>query len=162
MRIALFVVALLIASRSAHGATAYEANLAEGLLIDKWQRLVTEPAVVGEAELEKTWRQRNEKAQVDYAVVPSAGQAFSTRVTDDEAQAWYRAHQDDYRRGEGKKIRYVVVDRRTQEGGVARRHGRRDATAHRVPDQHHRVGTPAGDLGDQVHGVADASCCHRE
>jgi peptidyl-prolyl cis-trans isomerase D len=100
------------------GASAYEANLAESLLLEKWKRLVTEPAVVGEAELEKAWRQRNEKAQVDYAVIPSAGQAYSTRVEEAQAQAWYRAHQDDYRRGEGKKIRYLVVDRRSQEAKV--------------------------------------------
>jgi peptidyl-prolyl cis-trans isomerase D len=100
------------------GPEAFEAGLAERLLLDKWQRLVTEPAVVGEAELERAWRQRNEKAQVDYAVVPSAGQSYSTRVSDEEVLSWYRAHQDDYRRGEARKVRYLVVDRRSQEAKV--------------------------------------------
>jgi peptidyl-prolyl cis-trans isomerase D len=101
------------------GPAAFEASVAESLLLDKWRRLVTEPAVVGEAELEKAWRQRNEKAQIDYAVVPSAGQSYSTRVTEEEAQAWYAAHQDDYRRGEARKIRYVVVERNAQAAKVS-------------------------------------------
>ncbi len=100
------------------GPAAFEATLAEQLLLDKWRRLVTEPAVVGEAELEKAWRQRNEKAQIDYAVVPSAGQNYSTQVTDEAAQAWYASHKDDYRRGEARKIRYVVVERNAQAAKV--------------------------------------------
>jgi len=100
------------------GPAAFEASLAENLLLEKWRRLVTEPAVVGEAELEKAWRQRNEKAQVDYAVVPAAGQNYSTHVSDEEAQAWYAAHKDDYRRGEARKLRYVVVERNAQAAKV--------------------------------------------
>jgi peptidyl-prolyl cis-trans isomerase D len=100
------------------GPEAFEQALAQDLLIEKWRRLVTEAAFVADADLEKAWRQRNERARIDYAVVPSAGQSFPTAVSDADAEAWYRGHQDAYRRPEARRIRYVVVDRQAQAAKV--------------------------------------------
>lgn len=98
--------------------TSYEQAVAEDLTVDKWFRLVSEPARVGDDELEATYRARNEKAQLDYAFVPSASRNVPTTVTPAEALSWLRAHEDEYRRGESRRLKVLVLDRDSILEGV--------------------------------------------
>ena len=90
---------------------SYEQAVAEDLTVDKWFRLVSEPAQISDAELEGAYRSRNERAAVDYVFVPTASRPFSSTVTPAEAEGWYRSHGDAYRRGEARRLKVLVLDR---------------------------------------------------
>jgi peptidyl-prolyl cis-trans isomerase D len=90
---------------------SYEEAVAEDITVDKWFRLVSEPARISDAELERAYRSRNERAAVDYVFVPSGSRPFSSTVTAGEAEDWYRRHGDDYRRGEARRLKVLVLDR---------------------------------------------------
>jgi peptidyl-prolyl cis-trans isomerase D len=95
------------------GVAAFERDLADGILTEKWAHLVTRPVRVDDAELEELFRSRTEKTAIDYAVVASDAAAVSA-VDDAALQRWYADHPESYRRDEGRRIRYVVVERKPQ------------------------------------------------
>jgi peptidyl-prolyl cis-trans isomerase D len=99
--------------------TSYEQAVAEDLTVEKWFRLVSEPARVGDEELETAYRSRNERAQIDYAFLSSTSRNVPTTVLPGEAEAWLRAHEDDYRRGESRRLKVLVLDRDSILEGIA-------------------------------------------
>ncbi|HEX6852682.1 MAG TPA: peptidylprolyl isomerase [Candidatus Polarisedimenticolaceae bacterium] len=96
------------------GVAAYEAALMDEIAIQKWVDLVTEPAQVGEPELEKAYRDRNERAAFDYLFFSLGDQKVSTDVSDAEARAYWAANPDRFRSAEGRKVKLLVVDRQAQ------------------------------------------------
>ncbi len=108
----------LIARAYRGGAPAYERSLADQIVVQKWQMLVSESTTVSDREVEDLYRLRNEKTAMRYVLVPSADVKTSTAVSDDELRAWYDAHLDDYLKPEARKIRYVVVERQKLADGV--------------------------------------------
>ncbi len=100
------------------GVGAYERELADDLLAAKWSRLVTESVTVSEREIEDLFRQRTEKTSVDYAVLAPDERGVDPRIPAAELQRWYDARGEDYRRGAGWKIRFLVVEREAQRAKV--------------------------------------------
>lgn len=110
---------LLILQQNDYGGAAdFESQLHDELLAQKWAALVTQSAEVSDAELERLYRSRNEKAAFDYVFVPSGAQNASTSVSGQELESWHGAHPDRYRRGEARKVRIVVVERQAQMAKV--------------------------------------------
>jgi len=93
------------------GVAAFERSIRDGVLIDRWNRLITGGVNVSEAEIEQVFRERTEKTTIDYLVVTSAGQEFEMDVTDDDRRAYYEAHPDRYQRAEGRNIDYLLINR---------------------------------------------------
>lgn len=100
------------------GIEDFERRLGEDIAIQKWIHLVTEPAAVSDAEVEQLERARSEKVSFEYVMLPLGEQQYATAVSDAEAEAWYRSHQERYRRGEGRRIRYLLVDRQAQAAKI--------------------------------------------
>jgi peptidyl-prolyl cis-trans isomerase D len=101
------------------GVEDFERRLAEEIAIQKWIELVTEPVAVSDAELERIERSRTEKVSFDYVVFPSSEETYSTSISDREIESFYRAHPDRYLRGEGRRIRYLLVDRQAVASKIA-------------------------------------------
>jgi len=93
------------------GVAAFEAEVADEILIEKWLNVVSQSIAVDDADVEITFRQRNEKTSIDYVIVRSADQDIETAISDEQAAEWYGAHSDLYRRDEGRRIRYAIVPR---------------------------------------------------
>jgi peptidyl-prolyl cis-trans isomerase D len=93
------------------GVAAFEQDLRNEILMDKWTDLVTQTVAVSDDELLELYRQRTERTAVNYAVVASADQDYETELDDTEVARWYDEHQDDYMRDEGRRIRFVVLER---------------------------------------------------
>lgn len=93
------------------GVSAYEKRVAESLAVQKWMDLMSQAADVSDGELERLYRSRNDRAAIDYVFVSSASQAVDKTATDAMAEAYYAAHRDDYRRGEGRRVKTVVIAR---------------------------------------------------
>ncbi|HKQ61180.1 MAG TPA: peptidyl-prolyl cis-trans isomerase [Candidatus Polarisedimenticolaceae bacterium] len=96
------------------GVPAFEQAMGTQILIDHWNDLMTQSADVGDAELEREYRRRNEKAAIDYVLVASQRSPVATTVSDAEARSWYDAHREHYQRPESRRIRFVRVDRSSQ------------------------------------------------
>ncbi len=80
---------------------------------NKLYRQVVAGAYTPDAELWGIWRDQNERVRVRYlaidpAVVVPAG---AVTVTDDEVQAFYRKHRDEFQRPARAQVRLVVLDK---------------------------------------------------
>jgi len=93
------------------GVAAFESEVADEILIEKWLDVVSQSITVSDADVEVTFRQRNEKTSIDYVIVRSADQDIDTSISDEQAAEWHAAHPDLYRRDEGRRIRYATVQR---------------------------------------------------
>ncbi|HZN04120.1 MAG TPA: peptidyl-prolyl cis-trans isomerase [Candidatus Polarisedimenticolia bacterium] len=79
------------------------------LLGEKYRSLVTTSVTVSDAEVQEELKRRLQKTSVDWVLVEP--DALTVPGADDAAlQAWYRGHEGQYRRGEGRTGRYVLFD----------------------------------------------------
>jgi peptidyl-prolyl cis-trans isomerase D len=93
------------------GVAAFERSISDSVLIDRWNRLITDGVNVSDTEIERVFRERTEKTTINYLVVTSVGQQFEVDVTDAERRSWYDANPDLYQRPEGRHIRYILINR---------------------------------------------------
>jgi len=100
------------------GVASFEQALADDLVAEKWLDLVAQPLTVSDAELREQYRRRTERTGVEYVVVPAPDAAVAP-PTEADVQRWYDEHREDYRREEGRRVRYVVVRREALRGKVA-------------------------------------------
>jgi peptidyl-prolyl cis-trans isomerase D len=89
----------------------FEQSLRRSLMIDKLRSAVTDWIAVSDSDLEREYRNRNEKAKLQ--VVALTADKFRDKVTVNDADiaSYYDAHKTEYRKGEQRKIRYLLVDR---------------------------------------------------
>jgi len=88
----------------------FENEVREGLLLDKYQALVKASLVVSDAEIQKEFASRNEKASIEYIKIPLARLETSGEPSDAELKAYYEKHKDRYRVPEQRKIKYLLVE----------------------------------------------------
>jgi peptidyl-prolyl cis-trans isomerase D len=104
-----------IADRNWQGGVAsYEALLAQNIVMRKWADVVTHSIRVDPEEVLQAYREANDRTEVDYVVVASAEQSVDEYVSTDQIEDWYEAHRENYRIEEGRKIRFLIVDRQAQ------------------------------------------------
>ncbi len=93
------------------GVAAFERDLRDGILVDKWKDLVAGAVEIDEEELRSRYWEENDTVEVDYAVVPAASQNVETNVDEATLRAWFEAHREDYRRPEGRRVKFFVLER---------------------------------------------------
>jgi peptidyl-prolyl cis-trans isomerase D len=98
------------------GVAAFERELADELLMQKWTDLISQSVSVADADLERSYRERNEKTAIRYFVLPASEQKVATTIPDAELEAWYQQHTERYKRGAGRQVRYVILAR--ERGGT--------------------------------------------
>ena len=89
----------------------FEQSLRRSLMIDKLRSAVTDWIAVSDPDLEREYRNRNEKVKLQ--VVALTADKFRDKVTvnDADVASYYEAHKAEYRKGDSRKIRYALVDR---------------------------------------------------
>jgi len=89
----------------------FEQSLRRSMMVDKLRSAVTDWVSVSDSDLEREYRNRNEKVKLQ--VVALTADKFRDKVTVNDADiaSYYDAHKTDYRKGESRKIRYLLVDR---------------------------------------------------
>jgi peptidyl-prolyl cis-trans isomerase D len=100
------------------GVAAFEQYLADGIVVDKWMKMVASPARVDDEELLRIYRSRSDRTEIDFAVVAAADQEIATDISDDDLRAWYDSNAEDFRRPEGRGVPFAVVSRQDQLGTV--------------------------------------------
>ena len=88
----------------------FEELIRQGLLEEKFRKLVTDGISVGPAELQDEFRYRNQKVKLDYALIKP--EDLESKITPDDAEikAAYEKNRTKYQIPERRVVRYVLVD----------------------------------------------------
>jgi peptidyl-prolyl cis-trans isomerase D len=88
----------------------FEELIRQGLLEEKFRKLVTDGISVGPAELQDEFRYKNEKAKLDYALIKP--EDLEAKISPDEAEirAAYEKNKSKYQVPERRVVRYALVD----------------------------------------------------
>ena len=88
----------------------FEELIRQGLLQEKFHKLVTDGISVSPAELREEFRYRNEKVKIDYALIKP--EDLEAKITPDEAEikAAYEKNKSKYQVPEKRVVRYALLD----------------------------------------------------
>jgi peptidyl-prolyl cis-trans isomerase D len=88
----------------------FEELIRQGLLQDKFKKLVTDGVSVGPSELQDEFKYKNEKVKLDYAFIKP--EDLEAKITPDEAEikAAYEKNRSRYQVPEKRVVRYGLVD----------------------------------------------------
>ena len=88
----------------------FEELIRQGLLEEKFRKLVTDGVSVGPAELQEGFRYKNEKVKLDYALIKP--EDLESKISPDEAEirAAYEKNRSKYQVPERRAARYALVD----------------------------------------------------
>jgi len=88
----------------------FEELIRQGLLEEKFRKLVTDGISVGPAELQDEFRYKNEKVKLDYTLIKP--EDLEGKISPDEAEirAAYEKNKSKYQVPERRVVRYALVD----------------------------------------------------
>ncbi len=89
---------------------AFEDLIRQGLLEEKFRKLVTDGISVGPAELAEEYRYKNEKIKLDYALIKPEDLEAKITPTDAEIRAEYEKNKSRYQVPERRSVRYALLD----------------------------------------------------
>ena len=99
-----------VQARTQMTVPAFEEAIRQSLLIQKFQKLVTDGISVGPAELQDEFRYRNEKVKLDYALIKPEDLQAKITPTEDEIKASFDKNRTKYMVPEKRVVRYALVD----------------------------------------------------
>src|SRR6202022_2583108 len=88
----------------------FEELVRQGLLEEKFRKLVTDGVSVGPAEVQDEFRYKNERVKLDYALIKP--EDLEGKISPDEAEirAAYEKNKSKYQVPERRVVRYALVD----------------------------------------------------
>jgi len=88
----------------------FEENLRKQLTVQKLRSSVTDWLAVADKDLEQEYRRKNDKVKL--AVVSFTADSFrkDVNVGDADISSYFDAHKDEFKIGEKRKIRYLLLD----------------------------------------------------
>jgi peptidyl-prolyl cis-trans isomerase D len=102
--------AALVQTRAQMSVSEFEDSVRQGMLQEKFQKLVTDGISAGPAELQEEFVYRNEKVKLDYAYVKPEDLQAKIALTDAEINAAYEKSKATYQVPEKRVVRYAIVD----------------------------------------------------
>jgi peptidyl-prolyl cis-trans isomerase D len=94
----------------------FEDGLRRDLAVQKLRSALTGWVTVSDKDVAQEFKRRNEKVKLDLVVFSADKFRPDVKVDDGELQAYFDAHKDQYRVGERRKIKYLLVDVDTLRG----------------------------------------------
>jgi peptidyl-prolyl cis-trans isomerase D len=88
----------------------FEEYLRDQMLQEKFHQLVTDAITVTPEELQREFLRRNEKVQIEYALVKPSDLASTIQPTDADLTAFYTKHAAQYQVPEKRSARYALLD----------------------------------------------------
>jgi peptidyl-prolyl cis-trans isomerase D len=88
----------------------FEENLRRSMVIDKFRDAVTEWMSLGDAEAKHEYRTRNEKVKLQLVALTADTFRDKVALTDADVASYFEAHKAEYRVGERRKIKYLLID----------------------------------------------------
>ena len=88
----------------------FEELIRQGLLEEKFRKLVTDGISAGPADLQDEFRYKNQKVKLDYALIKP--EELEAKITPDDAEirAAYEKNKSKYQVPERRSVRYAIVD----------------------------------------------------
>src|SRR6204780_25922 len=99
-----------VQTRTGMSIPEFEDFLRDQMLQERFRQLVTDAITVSPAEIQAEYRRRNEKVQIEYALVRPAELASTIQPTDAELSAYYSRHAGLYQIPEKRSARYALLD----------------------------------------------------
>lgn len=100
----------LVQQRFQLPVATFEELIRQGLLEEKFRKLVTDGISVGPAELQDGYRYKNEKVKLDYALIKPEDLEAKIAPTDAEIKAEYEKNKAKYQVPERRSVRYALLD----------------------------------------------------
>jgi peptidyl-prolyl cis-trans isomerase D len=88
----------------------FEETVRQGMLQEKFQKLVTDGISAGPAELQEEFVYRNQKVKLDYAYIKPEDLLAKITVDDAEVKADYEKNKAKYQVPEKRVVRYAIID----------------------------------------------------
>jgi peptidyl-prolyl cis-trans isomerase D len=89
----------------------FEHGYREDMLIEKFNALVAASLVIPDERLKSEFESQNEKAKVEYVLLPSAKLASAAAAPSDaELKAFYDQNKELFREPERRKLKYLIVE----------------------------------------------------
>jgi peptidyl-prolyl cis-trans isomerase D len=88
----------------------FEDDVREQLLMDKYSSLLRASVLVSDADIQREFASRNDKASIEYVKIASSRLDSGTEPSDADLKAYYDKHREKYRAPEQRKIKYLLVD----------------------------------------------------
>ena len=89
----------------------FEESLRRSMIIDKLRAALTDWVAVSDAEVEREYRQRNEKVKLQLVALTADRFRPQVTVTDADVSSYFDSRKAEYRIGEQRKVRYLLLDR---------------------------------------------------
>src|SRR5688572_30016765 len=96
----------------------FEENLRRSMVIDRLRSAVTDWMAVSDAELEREFKERNEKVKLQVVALTADAFRDKVMVTDADVAAYFESRKAEYRVGERRTIKYLLLDRDQQRQKV--------------------------------------------
>jgi len=90
--------------------TDFEASIREDVLLDKLNTILAQTSFVSDAEVEKSYRDEAERAEIRYVQLPASEFAAAVAATAADVEAYFAEHRDDYELPEQRVVDYMLVD----------------------------------------------------
>lgn len=100
----------LVQQRFQLPVATFEELIRQGLLEEKFRKLVTDGISVGPEELKDGYRYKNEKVKLDYALIKPEDLEAKITPTDAEIKAEYDKNKSKYQVPERRTVRYALLD----------------------------------------------------
>jgi peptidyl-prolyl cis-trans isomerase D len=101
---------LLRLQRPPISTSEFEEEVRNSIILDKLRTALTEWITVSDADVDREYRQRNERVTLEVVPFPAVDFASDVTLTDDEVRAYYEGHQETYRIGEQRQVKYLQID----------------------------------------------------
>lgn len=89
----------------------FEDEIRENLLLDKYSTLVKASVLVLDADVQREFASRNEKASIEYIKVPLSRLETAGEASGADLKAYFEKHKERYRAPEQRKIKYLLVEK---------------------------------------------------
>jgi peptidyl-prolyl cis-trans isomerase D len=89
----------------------FEDTLRRSLMIDKLRAALTDWMTVSNDDVEREFRQRNEKARLQVVALTADAFRGQVNVSDADVSSYFDARKAEYRVGEQRKVRMLLLDR---------------------------------------------------
>jgi peptidyl-prolyl cis-trans isomerase D len=110
--------AMLNSARPPLTSGEFEASLRRQLIVEKLRAVATDWLTVTDGEADVEYTRRTEKVKVQLVHVSAATFLSQVSASDADVAAYYESHKENYRIGERRKVRYVLVDADALRKGV--------------------------------------------
>jgi peptidyl-prolyl cis-trans isomerase D len=88
----------------------FEESQKRELLIKKARKTIQDKAVVSDADAEAFYHKKNDKIELQYAVITPEALLSEVKLTDADLNSYLQSHQDQYKTAEQISIQYVLLD----------------------------------------------------